>query len=93
MDPEAGPAMTSSIVSMVFYGWSIESLNLKLNKIKDQYDIPFTETQRFIAGRKFRLYDVERISRAFLNRGIIDYQRFYGANQIYVWMGRNHRLI
>lgn len=93
MDPSAGPVMTAATVALVFYGWTSRTLNNKLNLVKDEYDIPFTENGRKIAGRKFTLYDVERITRLFLNRGIIDYRRFYGAVQILTWMARNHDLI
>lgn len=91
-DPQAGPIFEPSVVATVFYGWTSRTLQLKLDKIKDEYDIPKTSPRNF-PGRQFRLYDVERINRIFLNRGIIDYRRFYGASQILTWMGRNHDLI
>lgn len=92
MDPTAGPEMTAAVVSLVFFGWTSATLNLKMNKIKDEYDIPRTGDRHF-PGRKFRLYDIERISRIFLNRGMIDYRRFYAAVQIVTWMARNHDIL
>lgn len=85
--------MTSAVVSMVFYGWSPRTLNLRLNQIKDEYDLPINTKPGKYKGRYFRLYDVERITRVFLNRGIIDYRKFYGATQILKAMGANHNLI
>jgi hypothetical protein len=93
VDPHAGPKMRSSLVAVVFFGWTQRTLNLKLNQIKDEYDIPFQENRGKVAGRLFTLYDVERINRLFLNRGIIDYRKFYGATQILKAMGANHNLI
>jgi hypothetical protein len=92
-DPTAGPEMSNAIVSLAFYGWSPATLNLKLLKIKDEYDIPRVNNGRKIPGRKFRLYDVERMTRLFLARGIIDYRRFYNAQQILVAVARNYNLI
>lgn len=82
--------MRPTEVAKFFYGWTTRTLNNKMNIIKDEYDIPFED---FHHGRRFSLYDVERITRLFLNRGIIDYRKFYAAMQVLTAMGANHNLL
>lgn len=85
--------MTATTVATVFYGWAARTLNAKLVQVKDEYDIPLVENSRRFAKREFSLFDIERITHLFLNRGIIDYRRFHSAIQILTCMARNYDLV
>lgn len=90
IDPDVGPRMGATFVGMAFYGWKHTTFNTYFAKIREDYPVPFQSVQH---GRRFSLYDVERISRLFLNRGIIDYRKFYSATQVLKAMGSNYGLI
>lgn len=85
--------MSTGTVAMVFYGCTRHTLNYKLRQIKDEYDLPIEQLMKKNAGRRFTLYDIERITRIFLNRGIIDYRKYYAATQIFKAMGALYNLI
>jgi hypothetical protein len=93
MDPEAGPELMSTAIGMYFYGVSRHTLNVMMNKIADEYEVSMVKESRNYLVRKYRLYDVERMSHIFLKRGLINYQKFHNAMNVLKAVGNNYKLL